>query len=425
MQAPGGSSLATRNLSSVIITPDQDNQSILTTTVAQGTSAPVSNMEQSILQGTLQGSAAVGEKRSNTDSASSFMSRRRINACITSCRRQAVRNVSQTSQNRRTDIMHGLCELDSHADTCVAGANCIILETTNMTVSVSAFSDTHEVIHDVPIVTAATAYDNPRTGDTVILIFGQAIYLGDQIQASLLCPNQLRAHGVTVDDIPRHLAPPDRPSNHSIYCPDDELNIPLSLKGIISYFNSRTPTQEELNTCKWVILTDEHEWDPHSEFFQEQENNFQSLQNNHQIHDRHIYSVHSQSHNPIYHNMHSDVSHSLDDSSFVNLRIASTMTSQREFTTTAEVLAQNWNIGLETAKRTLQVTTQKGIRSSLNPVEQRYRTKQAQLRYKQLAGRHGRFYTDTFFANTPTLNGCKIAQLYTNVLRYTCSSGIY
>jgi hypothetical protein len=58
-----------------------------------------------------------------------------------------------------------------------------------MKVSVSAFSDTHEAIHDVPIVMAATAFDNPRTGDTIILIFGQAIYLGDQIQASLLCPN--------------------------------------------------------------------------------------------------------------------------------------------------------------------------------------------------------------------------------------------
>jgi hypothetical protein len=128
-----------------------------------------------------------------------------------------------------------------------------------MKVSVSAFSDTHEAIRDVPIVMAATAFDNPRTGDTIILIFGQAIYLGDQIQASLLYPNQLRAHGIMVYDIPKHLATPDRPSNYFIYCPDDELNIPVSLRGIISYFNSRTPTQEELITCQRVTLTDEHD----------------------------------------------------------------------------------------------------------------------------------------------------------------------
>ncbi len=107
------------------------------------------------------------------------------------------------------ETIHGSCELDSHTDTCVARANCTILETTNLMVSVSAFSDTHEVMQDVPIMTAATAYDKPNTGDTTILIFGRAIYMGDKMKSSLICPNQLRANGIIVDDILRHLAPPD------------------------------------------------------------------------------------------------------------------------------------------------------------------------------------------------------------------------
>jgi hypothetical protein len=82
-------------------------------------------------------------------------------------------------------------------------------------------------------------------------------------------------------------------------------------------------------------------------------------------------------------------------------------------------LAQSWGIGLETAKQTLKVTTQKGMRNTLYPIERCFRTKQAQLRYKQLSGRHGRFYTDTFFANTVTLNGSKMAQLYINDLSFT------
>jgi hypothetical protein len=45
---------------------------------------------------------------------------------------------------------------------------------------------------------------------------------------------------------------------------------------------------------------------------------------------------------------------------------------------TAEKLTTNWNIGLETAKKTLQVTTQKGNQRALNPVEQQFRTKQVQ-----------------------------------------------
>jgi len=43
-------------------------------TTNQGVSA-IRNMDQAIFQGTLQGSAAVGEKRPNTDSAGSYMSR--------------------------------------------------------------------------------------------------------------------------------------------------------------------------------------------------------------------------------------------------------------------------------------------------------------------------------------------------------------
>jgi hypothetical protein len=106
------------------------------------------------------------------------MTRRRINAIATSTRKSHTRNISQTSHAKHIqEPISGPCELDSHADTCVAGANCLVLEYTDQVCSVSAFSETHEVWHDIPIVTAATAYDDPMTGDTYILILGQAIYM--------------------------------------------------------------------------------------------------------------------------------------------------------------------------------------------------------------------------------------------------------
>ena len=67
----------------------------------------------------------------------------------------------------------------------------------------------------------------------------------------------------------------------------------------------------------------------------------------------------------------------------------------------------------------MQVTAQKGIRQTTLPIEQRFRTRQAQLRYKQLGGRHGRFYTDTFFSGVPTLNGNSMAQIFTSDLAFT------
>ncbi len=132
------------------------------TIAALSTGDNTAQMDQAILHGALQGSAAVGEKRSNTDTAGSQMSRRRTSAIYTS-NRVKDRNISRTVYQRHYDhttTISGRCELDSHTDTCVAGENCIVLEYTDQTVNVSAFSDRHKPLENVPIVTATTAYDS-------------------------------------------------------------------------------------------------------------------------------------------------------------------------------------------------------------------------------------------------------------------------
>jgi hypothetical protein len=192
------------------------------------------------------------------DMAGSQMSRRqRINKVVTSGRTAKMHNVSHAQQHPRyhelSSTVQGPCELDTHADTCVAGANCIILEESNQTVNVSAFTDSHEPLTNVPIITAATAYDEESTGTTYILILGQAIYLGNQMKNSLICPNQLRANGLVVEDCPRHLAPRDNPSSHSIFAPEDNLIIPLQLRGVTSYFTTRTPTISEVEHVSGYI----------------------------------------------------------------------------------------------------------------------------------------------------------------------------
>jgi hypothetical protein len=98
--------------------------------------------------------------------------------------------------------------------------------------------------------------------------------------------------------------------------------------------------------------------------------------------------------------------------------ILSTATGPRSSTLTPEKLAQRWGIGLETAKNTLRVTTQKGICSTMYPVERRFHTRQAQLRYKQFSGIHGKFYTNTFISCTPSLQGNKMAQMHINDVQF-------
>jgi hypothetical protein len=64
-----------------------------------------------------------------------------------------------------------------------------------------------------------------------------------------------------------HSAPARKPSSHSIYCPEDNFTLPLSLQGIISCFHSHTPTRKEIDSCPWISLMDHNIWNPHDEDF--------------------------------------------------------------------------------------------------------------------------------------------------------------
>jgi hypothetical protein len=52
-------------------------------------------------------------------------------------------------------------------------------------------------------------------------------------------------------------------------------------------------------------------------------------------------------------------------------RVSSIITNDWYSATTPEDLAQLWNVGLQTAKDTIRVTTQKGIRTAIHPMTRR------------------------------------------------------
>ena len=97
-----------------------------------------------------------------------------------------------------TSTTYGRCELDSHADTIVAGANCIILQYTGQECSVHPYSDSYAPKHNVPIVNVATAFQCQETGQTYILILNECLWMGDTLKHSLINPNQLRHFGTKV-----------------------------------------------------------------------------------------------------------------------------------------------------------------------------------------------------------------------------------
>ena len=93
-------------------------------------------------------------------------------------------------------------ELDSHADTCCIGRNALIIFETSKEVHVSPFHPNLAGISNCPIVSAALAYDDPRTGQCHILVLHQAIYF-EHLEHNLLCPMQLRMNDVVIDECPK------------------------------------------------------------------------------------------------------------------------------------------------------------------------------------------------------------------------------
>jgi hypothetical protein len=118
------------------------------------------------------------------------------------------------------------------------------------------YTDAYEAMKSVPIVQAATAYDNPETGETTILIMNEAIWMGGKMDHTLVNPNQLRAFGLNVQDNLFSDAP------IFIGTEGHEFMLPLTSKGTILGVTTRTPTDNELQTCPHITLSSEHEWDP-------------------------------------------------------------------------------------------------------------------------------------------------------------------
>ena len=314
-------------------------------------------------------------------------------------------------------------ELDSHADTVCAGKNFIVVEYTNQACDVHGFSKDIGSLQNIPIAKVATAWIDPANGEVFILIFNHALYFGNKLDHSLICPNQLRAHGVIVDDVPKQF---HRSSTHSIYAPEDNITIPLEMHGCISYFSSRSPTKQELENCPWIILTSPTEWNPYSMTFANDEKKAELALDETDLTQRVIYEVNkvegsedvSCNHSPNDYDKYVMV-RNIDAIKMHERRVNALGSGKRNFPVTKEELMRKWKIGYKTAEMTLKNTTQKVIRNAIHPISRRYRTKQQALRYNQLGGRHGIFYMDTMFATVKSTRGNTMGTIFCNSADFT------
>ena len=106
-----------------------------------------------------------------------------------------------------------------------------VLELTGEKVNVYPFSENLPAVQEVPITMVLTIWESHMDGQIWMLVIHEALYFGDRLKESLLCPNQLRAAGNLVQDA---LIQFDSKSSHSITIPG-KLELLLEMHGVISY----------------------------------------------------------------------------------------------------------------------------------------------------------------------------------------------
>ena len=280
-------------------------------------------------------------------------------------------------------------ESDTNADTCCLGANFAVLSMTHRSADVFPYDKSYKPIQNVPIVTGATAWDDPTSGETFILVFHEALYYGAKLPHSLINPNQIRHQGHGYWDNPY-----DKDRRLCIDVVDGPL-VPLQHEGTKLLFTSRTPTAQELVDCIHIEMTSKYEWNPADITLGE-------------VTARPAISLSV---------MISKATTTVPTNDFTYHGEIDDIPARRTFVSgerhaviTADALAERWCIGPKRAHATLQVTTQRGVRSAILPLSRRYKAD----RMYNMRRLQGKFATDTFYPEFKSLNQNKCAQIYSH-----------
>jgi hypothetical protein len=76
-------------------------------------------------------------------------------------------------------------ELDTHADTCCAGANWSLMELTSEVCDVNPFLDSYQPIQEIPGTTCCAVWMNQEESVEYLLVGNQMLWFGTQLPHSL------------------------------------------------------------------------------------------------------------------------------------------------------------------------------------------------------------------------------------------------
>ena len=359
------------------------------------------------------------------DAGNSFGGRRsakklKVSAITSGMRHCKQMKVESLKTDNDEDIFVGRTEMDSHADTIVAGRNTLLLAYTDRVCEVSPYSDEYEPMKDVPIVKAATGYTS-YTGESYILVMNEALYM-PKLDHTLINPNQLRHNGVMVQDSPFAGTPMTILSHKDDFCAC------LISKGNTIFLNTWKPTQEELEMYPHVQLSSQEPWNPQtmnfpsyseSEMAKIETRNISSVkarnevevmnscEEGFEIEDFNDILIQSLNSRRIEQVSKEVVSYGpLKESDMLPPRTF--ISNKRHSSVTAEDLSERWCISVRQAQLTLDATTRKFIRSAIMPLSRRYRV-------DRLFGIRRLDYeiaTDTIDGKVRSIHGDRYAQVF-------------
>ena len=126
----------------------------------------------------------------------------------------------------------------------------------------------------ISIVDAAVRYDCPYDGKSYIFVVRKALHV-PSMRNNLIPLFIMREAGIRVNDTPKI-----QTSDHSIYFPDNDLRILLSLWGVFSYFNTSKPSTEQMMDAEDVYLLTPSMMNPHCDAYATNEENMLDWEGN-------------------------------------------------------------------------------------------------------------------------------------------------
>ena len=109
----------------------------------------------------------------------------------------------------------------------------------------SPCSDEYESIQHVTVVTVATSWNFPHSRENFILVFNEALWMGEKLDHTLVNPNQMCHHHINLQEKPCMQNPT------GITCHEEDMTAPLYMSGTIVCADTFSPTHQQLEDYLW------------------------------------------------------------------------------------------------------------------------------------------------------------------------------